>query len=276
LKMNNGIKAEYIDDINNPELEMFTTLLENQLKHYFEPDAGLFMAESPEVIERALGAGYRPYCVLTDEGNSIEVMELFTESLPEHFYIARGDSLKAIKGFDMTRGALCAFYRKELCSVSKLLEGKNRIAVLEDVQNPTNVGAIFRSAAAMGMDGVILSSNSSDPLYRRSVRVSMGNVFLIPWTITAESESLVEELGKAGYTTLAMALRDDTLRIDDPKLKQAEKIAVFLGTEYDGLKDDTIKNCDYSVKIPMAEGVDSLNVAAASAVAFWELGNNRL
>lgn len=286
--MSEHYRIEFIDNLDDEKLKIFTYYLENQLKHYYEPEPGLFIAESPVVIERALYAGYKAVAVLTDELHLEEIKELFdkaesiitSDDIP--LYLVSEEVLSGIKGFEMTRGALAAFRRKELPAIADICKGMdctNReresvpklIAVIEEVQNPTNVGAIFRSAAAMGIDAVILTSGSADPLYRRAVRVSMGNVFLVPWTIVDEKQDLVGELKQKGYTTLAMALCDDTVSIAEPILKQQDKLAIFLGTESEGLKEKTIAACDYTVKIPMADGVDSLNVAAASAVAFWEL-----
>lgn len=264
-----------IDTLNREELNIYTNLSENQIKHIYEPKQGLFIAESPVVIERALEAGYEPESVLTDESHIAEVADIFKRKYTGEVkvYLADDSVLGQIKGFEMTRGALCALRRKPLQDITAICQGKTRIAVMEEVQNPTNVGAIFRSAAAMGIEAVILTSGSADPLYRRAVRVSMGNVFLIPWTIVDIESDVACKLKENGFTTLAMALREDTVSIADPVLKKQEKLAIFLGTESEGLKDSTIEDCDYTVKIPMADGVDSLNVAAASAVAFWELRN---
>lgn len=275
-----------IDSLEHEELNIYTELSENQIKRIYEPQLGLFIAESPVVIERAYNAGYEPVSVLTSQAHVEEIMKIFDEDYSKkndtlNVYVAREEVLGRIKGFEMTRGALCAFKRKTLKNVDEFLNelGGNctfsRIAVLEDVQNPTNVGAIFRSAAAMGIDAVVMTSACADPLYRRAVRVSMGNVFLIPWTITDEV-NLVDELKHAGFATFAMALKDDTVSVSDARLKQYEKVAIFLGTESEGLKNETIERCDYTVKIPMAAGVDSLNVAAASAVAFWEINREKL
>lgn len=287
-----------IDNLDMDELTVYTKLLENQIKHIYEPEPGLFIAESPVVIERALTAGYVAESVLTDYDHLEEVKrildvqavagqsqqdvraaadqasgaQLVLSLAPVPVYVAHTEVLSRLKGFEMTRGALCACRRKVLPTLEEICRDRTSVAVMEEVQNPTNVGAIFRSAAAMGIEAVVLTSGSADPLYRRAVRVSMGNVFLVPWTIAPEEQNVIVELKSLGFTTLAMALKDDTLRIDDPILKEQEKLAIVLGTESEGLKDSTIEACDYTVKIPMADGVDSLNVAAASAVAFWELG----
>lgn len=264
-----------INSLSEERLAVYTSLSENQIKHIYEPEQGLFIAESPVVIERALDAGYEPESVLTDNSHIKEIMELFNEKYAGaglDIYLADDSVLDKIKGFEMTRGALCAFKRKQLANIQDVCRGVTRIAVMEEVQNPTNVGAIFRSAAAMGIEAVLLTSGCADPLYRRAVRVSMGNVFLVPWTIAEADRNIAGELKKLGFTTLAMALKDNTVSIDNPVLKKCERLAIFLGTESEGLMDSTIEACDYTVKIPMREGVDSLNVAAASAVAFWELG----
>lgn len=263
------------DSLGEEKLAVYTSLSENQIKHIYEPEQGLFIAESPVVIERALDAGYEPESVLTDNSHIEDIKELFSKKYKGSeldVYLVDDSVLSGIKGFEMTRGALCAFYRRPLLEIENICKEATRIAVMEEVQNPTNVGAIFRSAAAMGIEAVILTSGSADPLYRRAVRVSMGNVFLVPWTIADANGNIVDRLKKLGFTTLAMALKEDTVSIDEPVLKAQERLAIFLGTESEGLMDATIEACDYTVKIPMREGVDSLNVAAASAVAFWELG----
>ena len=242
---------------------------------------GLFIAESPNVILRALDGGCEPVSLLMErrhiEGQAREVVArcgdipLYTAPLPV---------LTELTGFPLTRGVLCAMRRRPLPSLEEVLSGASRIAVLEDVMNPTNVGAIFRSAAALGMDAVLLTPSCSDPLYRRAVRVSMGTVFQIPWTHIGEEltdwpHPGLERLRELGFKTAAMALRDDSVPIDDPGLMAEEKLAVVLGTEGEGLADGTIADCDYTVRIPMSHGVDSLNVAAASAVAFWQLSRRR-
>ena len=272
--MQNIIK---ISDINIPELNIYSSYSENQLLHINEPDLGLFIAESPIVIERAFDAGYEPVSILMEDKHvdtqGKAVLER-CEGLP--VYAAPFDVLTQLTGYKLTRGMLCAFRRKKTIGMREILEGACRVAVMEDVVNPTNVGAVFRSAAALNMDAVILTRACCDPLYRRAIRVSMGNVFLIPWTYVDDDISWPEEgirlLNEYGYKTVAMALGEDSLRVDDPELKKEKKLAVILGTEGQGLKEETIKACDYTVKIPMAYGVDSLNVAAASAVAFWEFG----
>ena len=238
------------------------------------------IAESPNVIERALNAGYEPLTVLIEEKQADNLIPKLFFTYPElPVYTAKFDLLTNLTGFALTRGLLCAMKRKILPSVAEICEGKHRIAVLENVMNPTNIGAIFRSAAALGMDAVLLTSGCSDPLYRRAARVSMGTVFQIPWTFFPKNADLscggLETLRSLGFQTAAMALKEDSVSIDDPKLLAAEKLAVILGTEGDGLASATIGGCDHTVMIPMAHGVDSLNVAAASAVAFWELTKNR-
>ena len=266
-----------ITDFTAPELDVYARLTEAQLMNRFEPEKALFIAESPKVILRALDAGYEPVSLLMEhrhiEGQAAEVIER-CPGVP--VYTSTLDVLTKLTGFQLTRGVLCAMRRPKLPTVEATLAGARRIAILENVMNPTNVGAIFRSAAALGMDAVLLTPGCSDPLYRRSARVSMGTVFQIPWTFIGEEMSQwpgegMETLRKLGFQTAAMALRDDSLSIDDPKLREAEKLAVILGSEGDGLTDGTIADCDYTVRIPMYHGVDSLNVAAASAVAFWEL-----
>lgn len=262
-----------INDLALPELIPYVSSNEIQLKRYFEPDLGIFIAESPKVIRLALDSGYEPLSVLAERkyiyGQASDIISRCGD-IP--VYTAESSLLTELTGFRLTQGVLCAMKRKELPSADKILSSASRIAVLEDVMNQTNTGAVIRSAAALGFDAVLLTSACSDPLYRRSVRVSMGNVFKVPWTyISGESPDYVNYLRNCGFTTVAMALHSNTVDIDNPELKKAPKIAVILGTEGDGLKESTIESCDFTVKIPMANGVDSLNVAAASAVAFWEL-----
>ena len=258
-----------IKDFEAKELDVYARLTENQLLNREHPEEGLFIAESPKVIERALNSGCEPISFLVEKRHlETQAKELIDrcEDLP--VYAAEFDVLTQLTGFQLTRGMLCAMRRPAIRSVEALCRNARRVAVLEDVMNPTNIGAIFRSAAALGMDAVLLTSGCSDPLYRRAIRVSMGTVFQVPWTWIED----ISQLKKLGFKTAAMALKDDTLSIRDPRLRQWEKLAIVLGTEGDGLAEETIANCDYTVKIPMTHGVDSLNVAAASAVAFWELG----
>ncbi len=263
-----------INDIDLPELAPYRITAEVQLLRYYEPKEGLFIAESPKVIRRALDAGYVPESLLAEKkyitGQGSDIIER-CENVP--VYTAESDVLTALTGYKMTQGMLCAMRRKPLPPANKVLDGASRIAVLEDVMNQTNVGAVFRSAAALGFDAVLLTPACSDPLYRRSVRVSMGTVFQIPWTyLPCGSPEYVGYLRERGFASAAMALRDNTLNVDDPRLSAEPKLAVILGTEGEGLRDETISACEYTVKIPMYHGVDSLNVAAASAVAFFALG----
>lgn len=263
-----------ITDFNAPELDVYARLSEGQLLHYYEPDGGIFIAESPKVIARALAAGYEPLSFLVEnkhiEGQTKDILE----GCPDvPVYTAAFDILTKLTGFKLTRGMLCALRRRSLPSVWEVCAGARRIAVLENVMNPTNVGAIFRSAAALNMDAVLLTHGCSNPLYRRAGRVSMGTVFQIPWTFLPENEKEGLDILKAlGFKTAAMALKEDSVSIDNPGLMAEEKLAVVLGTEGNGLAETTISGCDYTVLIPMSHGVDSLNVAAASAVAFWQLG----
>lgn len=268
-----------ITDFQAPELDVYARLSENQLLNRCEPEKGMFIAESPRVIERALDAGYRPVSCLVEkrhiEGEAKEIIRRCGEIGNVPVYTAEFDVLTQLTGFKLTRGMLCAMRRPPLPEVRQICEGSRRIAILENVVNPTNVGAIFRSATALGIDAVLLTYDSSDPLYRRAVRVSMGTVFQIPWTFfekDAWPEKGIRLLRELGFRTAAMALRDDSVSIDNPQLLAEEKLAVILGAEGDGLAFSTIADCDYTVRIPMSRGVDSLNVAAASAVAFWELG----
>ena len=263
-----------ITDFHTPELAVYKSLTENQLRTYFEPNGGLFVAESPKVICRALDAGYEPISFLAEQTHmDREILELTARCGNVPVYTASHELFVTLTGFALTRGALCAMRRRPLPSPKELCQNARRIAILENVVNPTNVGAIFRSAAALGMDAVLLTPGCSDPLYRRATRVSMGTVFQIPWTYLTKawpSEGLTQ-LHELGFCTAAMALCNDSVSIADPALSQVKKLAIILGTEGDGLSEKTIADCDYTVKIPMSGGADSLNVAAASAVAFWQL-----
>ncbi len=299
-----------ITDFSAPELDVYARLSESQLLHIYEPNIGLFIAESPKVVERAMDAGYVPVSLLLErkhiEGEARDIISRI-RSLCNNgdisdvpIYTAQFDVLTKLTGFKLTRGMLCAMKRKTLPSVEDVCQNAKRIVVLENVVNPTNVGAIFRCAAALGMDGVLLTKGCSDPLYRRSERVSMGTVFQIPWTYidtnfsfspnkAVPNQSLgalscsqfdshpsdwLDTIKGLGFKTAAMALLSDSVNIDHPALNSEKKLAIIMGTEGDGLSMDTIARCDYTVCIPMHHGVDSLNVAAASAIAFWQLGNN--
>ena len=269
-----------ISDFAVPELDVYARLREIQLLNRHEPEKGIFIAESPRVIERALDAGCVPLSFLAEERYvEKEAKELLARCGDIPVYAAEMDVLVQITGYKLTRGMLCAMRRPALRTVEEICRDARRIAILENVVNPTNVGAVFRSAAALNMDAVLLTPDCSDPLYRRSIRVSMGTVFQIPWTWLDGKNAWPEDgmalLRKMGFRTVAMALTEDSVSIDDPGLLFEEKLAVILGTEGDGLAAETIADCDYRVRIPMAHGVDSLNVAAASAVAFWELGRER-
>jgi len=266
-----------ITDFSDPRLDVYARLTEAQLLNRFEPAKGMFIAESPKVIDRALNAGCQPVSLLMErkdiDGSAREIIARCGD-IP--LFTADRDVLCQLTGYQLTRGVLCAMRRPTLAGVEDTVKDARRIVILENVQNPTNVGAIFRSAAALGMDAVLLTPGCSNPLYRRSARVSMGTVFQIPWTFIGSEtadwpEAGMEKLRQLGFKTAAMALSDDSVSIDDPKLAQEERLAIILGSEGDGLTETTIADCDYTVKIPMYHGVDSLNVAAASAVAFWEL-----
>ncbi len=264
-----------INDLSLPELLPYRTTAEIQLLHFYEPEPGIFIAESPKVIRRALAAGYEPISMLLErkyiEGQASDIINGIGD-IP--IYTADSEVLTSITGFKLTQGALCAMRRKPMPDISDILKNASRIAVLEDIMNQTNIGAIFRSAAALGIDAVLLTKACSDPLYRRSVRVSMGTVFQIPWCYL-KADDTISEIKDMGFSAAAMALRNDTVSIDDPKLMSEKKLAIILGTEGTGLKETTINNCDHTIKIPMSHGVDSLNVAAASAVAFWQLGRHK-
>ena len=263
-----------ISDFSAPELDVYARLTENQLLNRADPKNAMFVAESPLVIGRAMDAGCVPLSFLMEpkhiEGRGHEILARCADDVP--VYTAPLEVLTQLTGFHLTRGMLCCMLRPALPALSELCAASRRVAVLENVMNPTNIGAIFRSAAALGMDAVLLTTAGSDPLYRRASRVSMGNVFLIPWTYLPESGDWTQLLRDLGFHTVAMALRNDSVRLDDPRLAAEEKLAIVMGTEGDGLASSTIASCDYTVRIPMYHGVDSLNVAAASAVAFYELG----
>ena len=266
--MNNIIE---ITDFSAPELDVYARLTEGQLLSRGDAEKGLFIAESPKVINRALDAGYEIVSCLMEkrhiEGEGREILARIKDA---PVYCAEFDVLTGLTGFKLTRGMLCAMRRKRLPTVKEICENKNRIVILDKVMNPTNVGAVMRSAAALGMDAVLLTPGCSDPLYRRAARVSMGTVFQIEWTFLPDEN--LDEIKALGFKTVAMALKDDSVSVDDSVLTVEEKLAVIMGTEGDGLSDSTIADCDYTVKIPMYHGVDSLNVAAASAVAFYQLG----
>lgn len=261
-----------ITEFSAPELDVYARLSEVQLRSRQDPSQALFIAESPLVIGRALDAGCVPVSALMDGSHvsaaAREILARLGADVP--VFTAEDAVLTQLTGFHLTRGMLCAMRRPPLADPAAVLRGATRVAVLENVMNPTNLGAIFRSAAALGMDAVLLTSAGSDPLYRRAIRVSMGTVFQVPWAYVPEDWPAL--LRAQGFRTAAMALRDDSVRLDDPRLMQAEKLAVVMGTEGDGLADATIAACDFTVRIPMHHGVDSLNVAAASAVAFYQLG----
>lgn len=284
----------FLTDLTGSDLDPYMRLNEAQLFHALEPNPGLFIAESPKVIERALRAGYRPASLLIEEKElerdladlDHEMAINQTRGLGQTpIYVVNSKLLRQLAGggYNLLRGALAAMHRVERPSLDSflatMLSDHPRIAILESVVNPTNIGAIFRSAAALGIDGVIVTSDSADPLYRRASRVAMGTVFQVPWTYVDakiwQSEG-IDLLHRAGYKTAAMALRHNTVDIDDPQLAEVDRLAIILGSEGPGLRENTITQSDFTIKIPMAPGVDSLNVAAASALAFWELGNRKV
>lgn len=282
-----------ITDFEDSRLDVYARLNETQLRHYFEPNGGLFITESPKVTERALAAGCEPVSALVERSQAFGEAAYVLEMMPDiPVFTGTSETIRKLTNIPMTRGLLCCMKRPELKSVEELTAGMRRIAVLENVTNPTNVGAIIRSAAALGMEAVLLNHACSDPFYRRAARVSMGTVFQVPWTYLENTEipdrniiykaayknadpgknmHYIRLLQSLGFKTAALALRRDTVSIDDPRLAREERLAVILGAEGDGLTDKTIDLSDYTIKIPMAHGVDSLNVAACSAVAFWEL-----
>ena len=264
-----------ITDFLAPELDVYARLSEVQLLNREFPEKGMFIAESPKVIERALDAGYEPVsCLMEKRHIEGEGKQILARIKDVPIFCAEFDVLTQLTGFKLTRGMLCAMKRKPLLEVKEICKNKSRIVILDKVMNPTNVGAIIRSAAALGMDAVILTAGCSDPLYRRAVRVSMGTVFQIDWTFL--NNDSFDEIKDLGFKTVAMALKDNSLSINDPLLMNENKLAIIMGTEGDGLSDKTISQSDYTVKIPMYHGVDSLNVAAASAVAFYELSNKQI
>lgn len=267
-----------ITDFHAPELDPYARLTQNQLRNRLEPEKGIFIAESPKVIDRALDAGYEPVSLLMERrqitGPAAGILSRCGDA---PVYTADRELLAALTGFELTRGVLCAFRRPAPRPVEELCRDARRVAVLEGIVDSTNVGAIFRSAAALNMDAVLINPSCCDPLCRRAVRVSMGTVFQVPWGQLSDSpadwpEKGMDVLHALGFKTAAMALSDRSVSIDDEQLAREPKLAIVLGTEGDGLAASTIASCDYTVKIPMSHGVDSLNVAAASAVAFWQLG----
>ncbi len=287
------LHIQEVDSLDLPELSVYTSTSEVQLLRFYEPEPGLFLAESPKVIERAMDAGFCPVSFLVESKYLTEyekdvasgeenhphaqhIMKVLNRGGDVPIYAADIELLKELTGSHLSSGLICAMMRKKMPSMEEVVKDARRIVLLEDVTNPTNVGAIFRSAAALNMDGVLLTYDCTDPLYRRAIRVSMGTVFQIPWTIFDRHlpypDMAMEQLHELGFKTAAMVLKDDSVAIDDEKLGQEEKLAIVLGAEGDGLKENTIAECDYRVCIPMSHGVDSLNVAAAGAIAFWQLG----
>lgn len=260
-----------VNSVSDPRLDVFRKLTDAQLRQYKETEAGVFVAESPKVIRVALNAGYTPISLLCEErhihGDAADIIQLCGTTVP--VYTGEREVLSALTGYTLTRGVLCAMLRPKRPSVKDVCATARRIVVIDGVVDTTNIGSIFRSAAALGMDGVLLTQNSCDPLNRRAVRVSMGSVFLVPWTWI---DSDLKDLRELGFRTVAMALTDNSISIDSPQLAREPRLAVIMGTEGDGLPMDTIREADYVVRIPMHYGVDSLNVAAASAIAFWQLG----
>lgn len=263
-----------VTDFNAPELDVYARKTENQLLNREFPEQGLFIAESPKVISRALDAGFEPVSFLVERKHlDTEAAPLLARCPDVPVFTAEYEVLVQLTGYALTRGMLCVMRRKPLPDPNELCREASRIVVLENIMNPTNIGAIFRSAAALNMDGILLTQACSNPLYRRAIRVSMGAVFQIPWTFLPDGDpSPAEFLKDLGFSSAAMALRPDSVDIDNEALNRESRLAMFLGSEGDGLSEDTIRACDYTVCIPMQHGVDSLNVAAASAIAFWQLG----
>ena len=263
-----------LSSLDQPELDVYARLTEPQLRSRLEPEKGIFIAQTAKVISLALAGGCEPISLLAEDHNPDGETQTLLAGLPEDLpvYTAPRELLAKLTGYALTRGVLCAMRRPHLPSLEEVCRDARRIAVLDGVVDATNIGAIIRSAAALDMDALVVSPNCCDPLNRRAVRVSMGTVFQIPW---AFGENWLPRLHAMGFQIAAMALREDTLSIDDPRLRQEERLAVVLGSEGWGLPDEIIRDCDYTVKIPMGHGVDSLNVAAASAVAFWQLRANQ-
>lgn len=259
-----------IQSLDHPGTEIFTTLTEAQLRQHIEPDCGIFIAESPKVINVALSAGYEPVALMCEQrhidGDAAAIIARCGDAIP--IYTGKRELLSALTGYTLTRGVLCAMRRPPRLTAGEVCRNARRVVVIDGVVDTTNIGAIFRSAAALGIDGVLLTHSSCDPLNRRAVRVSMGSVFLIPW---CRLNAPIQSLGELGFKTVAMALTDDSIPLDDPRLADEPRLAIVMGTEGDGLARETIAAADYTVRIPMYHGVDSLNVAAASAVAFWQL-----
>ena len=268
-----------ISDLSSPELDVYARLTQAQLRNRLEPEKGVFIAESPKVIARALDAGYQPLSLLMERRQITgPAADILTRCGDAPVYTADRETLATLTGYQLTRGVLCAFHRPAPLSAAQICQNARRVAVLENIVDSTNIGAIFRSAAALNMDAVLLTPSCCDPLCRRAVRVSMGTVFQVPWAQISASpadwtDNGIRQLHALGFKTAAMALSDRSVSIDDAALAAEPRLAIVLGTEGDGLAHSTIAACDYTVKIPMSHGVDSLNVAAASAVAFWQLGN---
>ena len=268
-----------ISDLSSPELDVYARLTQAQLRNRLEPEKGVFIAESPKVIARALDAGYQPLSLLMERRQITgPAADILTRCGDAPVYTADRETLATLTGYQLTRGVLCAFHRPAPLSAAQVCQNARRVAVLENIVDSTNIGAIFRSAAALNMDAVLLTPSCCDPLCRRAVRVSMGTVFQVPWAQISASpadwtDNGIRQLHALGFKTAAMALSDRSVSIDDATLAAEPRLAIVLGTEGDGLAHSTIAACDYTVKIPMSHGVDSLNVAAASAVAFWQLGN---
>lgn len=258
-----------ISSLNEPGIDIFGRLTEAQLRHVLDPEKGIFIAESPKVIRVALDAGYQPLSLLCERRHITgDAADIISRCGDIPVYTGERELLARLTGYTLTRGVLCAMRRPQPKALQEVLRGARRVVVIDGVTDTTNIGAIFRSAAALGIDAVLLTRNACDPLNRRAVRVSMGSVFLVPWTWLDDYEDLKE----LGFKTVAMALTDNSISLDDPVLKSEPRLAIVMGTEGDGLPKETIAFTDYVVRIPMAHGVDSLNVAAAAAVAFWELG----
>lgn len=261
-----------IKEASTEQISLFRDCSESELKHYNEPEKGYFIAESPKVIERAMEAGFEPLAMLMEEKHiSGEAKDVVSKAGEVPIIVGEPAEIREQIGYELTRGALCIMNRKEDVSLEECFKETKRIVILDNVENPTNIGAIVRSAAALGIEGILFAKGCADPLFRRAIRVSMGNIFLIPWTRKPKGDYM-DEIHALGFKTVAMALKEDSVSIDDEGLNKEDKLAIIMGNEGDGLTDEILSKCDYTVMIPMSKGVDSLNVSAAAAIAFWQLG----
>lgn len=272
IKRNEEVNLVKLQEASLEQIAMFKDCSESELKHINEPKKGYFIAESPKVIERAMAEGYEPLMMLMEERHLLgEAKDVTLKAGEIPIIIGETQKIREYIGYELTRGALAIMKRKDDMSLQECFSDMKRIVILDNVENPTNIGAIVRSAAALGIEGILFAKGCADPLFRRAIRVSMGNIFLIPWT-RYEKGDYMDKIHSLGFKTVAMALKEDSIGIDDEVLKKEEKLAIIMGNEGEGLTEETLEKCDYTVMIPMAKGVDSLNVSAAAAIAFWQLG----